>query len=99
MYRKLKLFLMVFVETLIQLVWYFFWIILLVMAAFKAHAAVNVWRGREIRGDQAEAEGMDQFGKLTARDDLPPDARENVDPSLFVMRASVPYFDVSSRRM
>lgn len=35
MYRKLKLFLMVFVETLMQLVWYFFWIILLVRQRAK----------------------------------------------------------------
>ena len=47
--------------------------ILLVMAAFKAHAAVNFWRGKEIRGDQAEDDGMGQFGKLTSVDDLPGD--------------------------
>ena len=47
--------------------------ILLVMAAFKAHAALNFWRGQEIRGEAAEADGMGQFGKLTSLDDLPPD--------------------------
>ena len=48
--------------------------ILLMMAAFKAHAAVNFWRGQELRGDKAVAEGMGQFGKLTAVGDLPSDA-------------------------
>ena len=48
--------------------------ILLVMAAFKAHAAINFWRGKELRGDQAEDEGMGQFGKLKSLADLPPDA-------------------------
>ena len=44
------------------------------MAAFKQHAALNFWRGQELRGDQAEADGMGQFGKLSSLDDLPPDA-------------------------
>jgi uncharacterized protein YdeI (YjbR/CyaY-like superfamily) len=48
--------------------------ILLMMAAFKAHAALNFWRGQELRGDEANADAMGQFGKLTSIDDLPPDA-------------------------
>jgi uncharacterized protein YdeI (YjbR/CyaY-like superfamily) len=48
--------------------------ILLVMAAFKAHAALNFWRWQELRGYEAEANGMGQFGKLASLDDLPPDA-------------------------
>jgi len=48
--------------------------ILLVMAAFKQHAAINFWRGKELRGGEAQAEGMGQFGKLKSLDDLPPDA-------------------------
>ena len=44
------------------------------MAAFKQHAALNFWRGQELRGDQAEADGMGQFGKLSSLDDLQPDA-------------------------
>ena len=48
--------------------------ILLMMAAFKAHAALNFWRGQELRGDKANADGMGQFGKLTSVSDLPPDA-------------------------
>lgn len=48
--------------------------ILLMMAAFKAHAALNFWRGQELRGEAANADAMGQFGKLTAVGDLPPDA-------------------------
>ena len=48
--------------------------ILLMMAAFKAHAALNFWRGQELRGGEANAEAMGQFGKLTSVDDLPGDA-------------------------
>ncbi len=47
--------------------------ILLMMAAFKAHAAMNFWRGQELRGEQAKADAMGQFGKLTSVADLPPD--------------------------
>lgn len=45
--------------------------ILLIMAAFKAHAALNFWRGQELRGDEANADAMGQFGKLMSVDDLP----------------------------
>lgn len=48
--------------------------ILLIMAAFKAHAALNFWRGQELRGDEANADAMGQFGKLSSIDDLPSDA-------------------------
>jgi hypothetical protein len=47
--------------------------IVLTMAAFKAHAALNLWRGQELRGDAAKSDGMGQFGKLTSLGDLPPD--------------------------
>jgi uncharacterized protein YdeI (YjbR/CyaY-like superfamily) len=47
--------------------------ILLLTAAFKAHAALNFWRGQELRGDTANAEAMGQFGKLTSVADVPPD--------------------------
>jgi len=43
------------------------------MAAFKQHAALNFWRGQELRGKDAEADGMGQFGKLQSLGDLPPD--------------------------
>jgi uncharacterized protein YdeI (YjbR/CyaY-like superfamily) len=48
--------------------------ILLMMAAFKGHAALNFWRGQEIRGSDANRDAMGQFGKLTSLDDLPGDA-------------------------
>ena len=48
--------------------------ILLMMAAFKEHAAINFWRGQEIRGDKANANAMGQFGKMTSLEDLPSDA-------------------------
>ena len=47
--------------------------ILLIMAAFKAHAAINFWRGQELRGSEADADGMGQFGKLMSLSDLPAD--------------------------
>ena len=47
--------------------------ILLIMAAFKQHAALNFWRGQELRGEAAEADGMGQFGKLESLADLPDD--------------------------
>lgn len=46
--------------------------ILLGMAAFKAHATVNFWRGREL-GMDGQAQGMGQLGRLTAIADLPAD--------------------------
>ncbi len=47
--------------------------ILLIMAAFKAHAALNFWRGQEIRGAEGSRDAMGQFGKLTSVGDLPSD--------------------------
>jgi uncharacterized protein YdeI (YjbR/CyaY-like superfamily) len=49
--------------------------ILLMMASFKQHAALNFWRGQEIRGSEASRDAMGQFGKLTSVDDLPSDAQ------------------------
>lgn len=48
--------------------------ILLMMASFKAHAALNFWRGQEIGDGSPKVGAMGQFGKLTSIDDLPPDA-------------------------
>jgi uncharacterized protein YdeI (YjbR/CyaY-like superfamily) len=48
--------------------------IVLITAAFKAHAALNFWRGQELRGSAAEGDAMGQFGKLKSLDDLPPDS-------------------------
>jgi len=47
--------------------------ILLILAAFKAHAAINFWRGQEIGDGSPKAGAMGQFGKLTSVDDLPSD--------------------------
>ena len=49
--------------------------ILLMMAAFKAHAALNFWRGQEIGDGSPKAGAMGQFGKLASVDDLPADAQ------------------------
>jgi uncharacterized protein YdeI (YjbR/CyaY-like superfamily) len=48
--------------------------ILLVMAAFKAHAALNFWRGQELGDSAPKAGAMGQFGKLKSVADLPADA-------------------------
>ena len=48
--------------------------ILLIMAAFKAHAALNFWRGQELSGGEAEGDAMGQFGKIATVGDLPSDA-------------------------
>ena len=47
--------------------------ILLMMAAFKSHAALNFWRGQEIGDGKAKAGAMGQFGKLISINDLPSD--------------------------
>jgi uncharacterized protein YdeI (YjbR/CyaY-like superfamily) len=47
--------------------------ILLMMAAFKAHAALNFWRGQEIGDGTPKAGAMGQFGRLESIDDLPAD--------------------------
>jgi uncharacterized protein YdeI (YjbR/CyaY-like superfamily) len=46
--------------------------IVLGTAAFKAHAAVNFWRGQDL-GIERSADAMGQLGKLTSVADLPPD--------------------------
>jgi uncharacterized protein YdeI (YjbR/CyaY-like superfamily) len=46
--------------------------ILMGMAAFKAHAIVNFWRGQELEFGVSR-DAMGQLGKLTSIDDLPPD--------------------------
>ena len=48
--------------------------IVLITAAFKAHMALNFWRGQELRGNGANADAMGQFGKIASIDDLPSDA-------------------------
>jgi uncharacterized protein YdeI (YjbR/CyaY-like superfamily) len=48
--------------------------IVLITAAFKAHMALNFWRGQELRGSESNADAMGQFGKIASLADLPPDA-------------------------
>jgi len=49
--------------------------ILLMMAAFKAHAALNFWRGQEIGDGNPKAGAMGEFGRLTCVGDLPSDGQ------------------------
>lgn len=48
--------------------------IVLIVAAFKSHAALNFWRGQELRSDAANAEALGQFGKIRSIAELPSDA-------------------------
>jgi uncharacterized protein YdeI (YjbR/CyaY-like superfamily) len=48
--------------------------LVLISAAFKAHAALNFWRGQELRGGEANADAMGQFGKIKSVGELPADA-------------------------
>jgi len=48
--------------------------IVLITAAFKAHVALNFWRGQELRGEGANADAMGQFGKIKSLGELPIDA-------------------------
>lgn len=45
--------------------------IVLITAAFKAHCALNFWRGQELRNQPTKGEAMGQFGKIHALDELP----------------------------
>ena len=55
--------------------------IVLGTAAFKAHAAVNFWRGQEL-GIDAPTDAMGQLGKLTSLGDLPPDLDELIEKAV-----------------
>jgi uncharacterized protein YdeI (YjbR/CyaY-like superfamily) len=48
--------------------------IVLITAAFKAHTALNFWRGQELESSHASVGAMGQFGKIKSVDELPPDA-------------------------
>lgn len=47
--------------------------ILAMMAAFKQHAAFNLWRGKQVVEAKA-GEGIGQFGRLSSVDDVPEQA-------------------------
>ena len=48
--------------------------LLLITAAFKAHCALNFWRGQELESRHDSVGAMGQFGKITSIDQLPSDA-------------------------
>ena len=48
--------------------------IILITAAFKAHTALNFWRGQELESTHASVGAMGQFGKIKSLDELPADA-------------------------
>lgn len=45
--------------------------IVAITAAFKRHAALNFWRGHELRESRSNTDGTGHFGKLGSVDDLP----------------------------
>jgi uncharacterized protein YdeI (YjbR/CyaY-like superfamily) len=48
--------------------------IVLITAAFKAHVALNFWRGQDLETSHASVGAMGQFGKIKSLEELPPDA-------------------------
>jgi uncharacterized protein YdeI (YjbR/CyaY-like superfamily) len=48
--------------------------IVLITASFKAHAALNFWRGQELESSHSTVGAMGQFGRIASVDDLPSDA-------------------------
>jgi uncharacterized protein YdeI (YjbR/CyaY-like superfamily) len=48
--------------------------IILITAAFKAHTALNFWRGQELESTRVSVGAMGQFGKIKSLDELPADA-------------------------
>jgi uncharacterized protein YdeI (YjbR/CyaY-like superfamily) len=48
--------------------------IVLITAGFKAHLALNFWRGQELETSHSSVGAMGQFGKIKSLDELPPDA-------------------------
>ena len=48
--------------------------LLLITAAFKAHCALNFWRGQDLESRHDSVGAMGQFGKITSIDELPSDS-------------------------
>lgn len=48
--------------------------LVLITAAFKAHTALNFWRGQELESRHDTVGAMGQFGKIKSLDELPSDA-------------------------
>lgn len=49
--------------------------IVLITAAFKAHTALNFWRGQELNSSHDSVGAMGQFGKIKSLEELPSDAQ------------------------
>lgn len=47
--------------------------IVLITAAFKAHAALNFWRGQELESNHSAVGAMGQFGRIKSAGELPSD--------------------------
>jgi len=47
--------------------------IVLITAAFKAHVALNFWRGQDLETSHSSVGAMGQFGKIKSLEELPPD--------------------------
>ncbi|HEX5238684.1 MAG TPA: YdeI/OmpD-associated family protein [Sphingomicrobium sp.] len=48
--------------------------IILITAAFKAHTALNFWRGQELETSHSSVGAMGQFGRINSVEQLPSDA-------------------------
>ena len=48
--------------------------IVLITAAFKAHMALNFWRGQELESSHSSEGAMGQFGRIKSTNELPSDA-------------------------
>jgi len=66
--------------------------LLAMMAAFKEHAAFNLWRGRLVVGEeQGKSNAMGQFGRIGSLEDLPEPAalREIIKKAMALTEAGV----------
>jgi uncharacterized protein YdeI (YjbR/CyaY-like superfamily) len=48
--------------------------IVLITASFKAHAALNFWRGQELESAHSSVGAMGQFGRIESIEELPADS-------------------------
>ena len=48
--------------------------IVLIAASFKAHAALNFWRGQELESTHSSVGAMGQFGRIESIEELPADS-------------------------
>ncbi|HYX46714.1 MAG TPA: DUF1801 domain-containing protein, partial [Sphingomicrobium sp.] len=66
--------------------------ILLITAAFKAHMALNFWRGQELGSRHDSVGAMGQFGKIKSFDELPSDSEfdQLIGKAAEIARSSAP---------